>query len=213
MIAQIWLLLQQYDAIALYALLTVEETGVPIPIPGDLLMSFFGYRAHLGLTSWSAALLAGVAATQTGSCVLYHVGRKGGRPLLQRYGRYLHMTAQRQERIERGLSQYGGLAVFVGRLIPGMRCGSSFVAGVFGVRYLAFFVGTLASAIVWWSTFLYLGSRLGSWVVPAIEKHPYTLLVFAGFLALSSILPLYVRRQIQRESSRRPPDNVYEFGS
>lgn len=204
MIAQIWQLLQHYDTLALYVLLAIEESGIPIPIPGDLVMSYFGYRAHLGLTSWSAALLAGVAATQTGSCILYHIGRKGGRPLLQRYGRYLHLNEPKQVRIEGWLAKYGGFAVFLGRLVPGMRCGSSFVAGTFGVRYPAFFLGTLASATVWWSIFLYLGSRLGSWVAPVVEQHPHTLLVFLGFLVLTSLVPLYVRIQMGRDKARKP---------
>jgi len=210
---QIWDLLRHYDTVALYVLLTVEEIGIPIPIPGDLLMSFFGYRAHLGLTSWSSALLAGVAATQTGSCLLYHIGRKGGRPLLRRYGRYLHVNGSRQERIEKGLREHGGFAVFVGRLIPGMRCGSSFVAGVFGVRYPAFFLGTLASATVWWSMFLYLGSRLGTWVAPIVERNPYSLLVLAGFLTITAMLPLYVHFQIRREKAAEKAARVYELGS
>jgi membrane protein DedA with SNARE-associated domain len=201
LVAQIWLLLQHYDTLALYVLLAIEESGIPIPIPGDFVMSFFGYRAQLGLTPWYMALVAGVAATQTGSCILYHVGRKGGRPLLQRYGRYLHLDEARQDRIEGWLARYGGFAVFFGRLVPGMRCGSSFVAGTFGVRYTSFFLGTLASATVWWSIFLYLGSRLGSWVAPVVQEHPHTLLVFLGFLALTSLLPIYVRYRIGQEKA------------
>lgn len=204
MVAQIWLLLQHYDTLALYVLLSIEESGIPIPVPGDIVMSFFGYRAQLGLTSWYAALLAGVAATQTGSCILYHIGRKGGRPLLRRYGRYLHLNEQRQTRIEGWLAKYGGFAVFFGRLVPGMRCGSSFVAGTFRVRYSSFFLGTLASATVWWSLFLYLGSRLGSWVAPVVQEHPHTVLVFLGFLVITSLLPVYVRYQMGREQAIAP---------
>lgn len=203
MVAQIWLLLQHYDTVALYGLLAIEESGIPIPIPGDIVMSYFGYRAHLGLTSWSLALLAGVAATMTGSCLLYHIGRRGGRPLLRRYGRYLHLDEPKQVRIEGWLAKYGGFAVFLGRLVPGMRCGSSFVAGTFGVRYPAFFLGTLASAAVWWSLFLYLGSQLGSWVAPVVQKHPHTLLVFLGFMAITSLLPAYVRFQMGREKAAK----------
>lgn len=201
LVAQIWQLLQHYDTLALYVLLAIEESGIPIPVPGDIVMSFFGYRAALGITPWYSALLAGVAATQTGSCILYHIGRKGGRPLLRRYGQYLHLDERRQARIERWLARYGGFAVFFGRLVPGMRCGSSFVAGTFRVRYPSFFLGTLASAIVWWSVFLYLGSRLGSWVAPVVQEHPHTLLVFLGFLAITSLVPLYVRIRMNQEKA------------
>jgi membrane protein DedA with SNARE-associated domain len=210
LVAQIWQLLQHYDTLALYVLLAIEESGIPIPVPGDIVMSFFGYRAHLGLTPWYGALLAGVAATLTGSCILYHIGRRGGRPLLRRYGRYLHLDDARQNRIEGWLAKYGGFAVFFGRLIPGMRCGSSFVAGTFRVRYPSFFLGTLASAAVWWSVFLYLGSRLGSWVAPMVQEHPHTLLVFLGFLVVTSLVPVYVRFRMAQE---KPVDHPFEASS
>lgn len=199
---QIWLLLHHYDKLALLALLSIEESGIPIPVPGDLVMMYFGYRVHRGFDLWYQVLLCGVLATLIGSCILYQIGRRGGRPLLKRYGRYLHLNESRQERIESWLARYGGLAVFVGRLIPGMRCGSSFVAGTFGVPYPVFLIGTLASATVWWSLFIYLGAQIGPRVAPYVEDHPHTLLIFLGFLVLTSLLPLYVRFRMAKEHAQ-----------
>lgn len=207
MIHQIWFLLQHYDMAALFGLLTVEEAGVPIPIPGDIIMIYAGYRVHLGLMLWYEALLAGVLATLIGSCVLYHVGRRGGRPLLIRYGGYLHLDTKRQDRIERWLSRNGGLAVFLGRLIPGMRCGSSFVAGTFGVPYPTFVVATAASATVWWGTFLIIGSRLGALAAPLLARHHHAWLFLFAFVLLGAAVPLYVRFRMAQENdqlSKRP---------
>jgi membrane protein DedA with SNARE-associated domain len=200
-VEQVWHLLHHYDLAALLGLLTVEESGVPVPVPGDVVMMYAGYRVHLGLLIWYQALLCGVVATLLGSCILYNVGRRGGRPLLKKYGRFLHLDESRQERIERWLGRYGGLAVFAGRLIPGMRCGSSFVAGTFGVRFPMFVIATAASATVWWSIFLYLGSQLGRRFAPVVEGHPYSLFIFVGFVALMSLIPLYVRHRMAREES------------
>jgi membrane protein DedA with SNARE-associated domain len=150
---------------------------------------------------WWEALLCGVLATIIGSCILYNVGRRGGRPLLRRYGRYLHLTESRQFWLEGWLHRFGGLTVFVGRLIPGMRCGSSFVAGTFGVPYAPFLIGTTASAFVWWGVFLYLGAKLGRWVAPVFESHPYALYGFLGLIVMSSILPVYVHFRMSQERS------------
>jgi membrane protein DedA with SNARE-associated domain len=202
-VQHIWFLLHHYDKLALFGLLAIEESGIPIPVPGDVVMMYAGYQVRLGALIWYQALLCGVLATLVGSCVLYHVGRHGGRPLLQRYGRYLHLSADRQAQIERWLQRYGGLAVFVGRLIPGMRCGSSFVAGTFGVRYPTFVVATAASAVVWWGLFLYLGSQVGRWVAPMFQRHPQTVLIFLGFVVLTSVIPLYVRWRMGQENAAR----------
>jgi membrane protein DedA with SNARE-associated domain len=195
----VWYYLQHYDKLALLLLLAIEESGIPVPVPGDVVMMYAGFRVHRGLMVWYQVLLVGVLATLIGSCILYHIGRRGGRPLLKRYGRYLHLNDSRQQRIERWLDRYGGLAVFVGRLIPGLRCGSSFVAGTFGVPYPVFVVATAASATVWWGSFIFLGSRIGTWVAPIVEAHPKTLFVFLGMLVFSSLLPLYVRFRMEQE--------------
>jgi membrane protein DedA with SNARE-associated domain len=198
-VEQIWHLLHHHDLLALLGLLTVEESGVPVPVPGDVVMMYAGYRVHLGLVMWYQALLCGIVATLIGSCILYNVGHRGGRPLLKKYGRFLHLSVERQDRIEGWLGRYGGLAVFAGRLIPGMRCGSSFVAGTFGVPFPTFVLATAASATVWWSLFLYLGSQLGRRFAPLLASHPYGIFIFVGFIALISLIPLYVRFRMSRE--------------
>jgi membrane protein DedA with SNARE-associated domain len=202
LVQQIWFFLHHYDKIALFGLLTVEESGIPVPVPGDIVMMYAGHRVARGEMIWWQALLCGVIATIIGSCILYNIGRRGGRPLLRRYGRYLHLTESRQFWIEGWLHRFGGFAVFAGRLIPGMRCGSSFVAGTFGVPYPSFLLGTAASAFVWWGLFLYLGAKLGRWVAPVFEEHPYTVFVFLGLIVMSSIVPVYVHFRMGQERSR-----------
>jgi membrane protein DedA with SNARE-associated domain len=202
MVEQIWFLLHHYDKAALFGLLTLEESGIPIPVPGDMLMMYAGFRVHRGLMLWYEALLCGIIATIVGSFILYHLGRRGGRPLLLKYGPYLHLTVERQARIERWLGQHGGLAVFAGRLIPGMRCGSSFVAGTFCVPYPTFVIATAASATVWWSIFLYLGSQLARWVGPLFDSHPYTIYFFLGLIVLSALVPLYAHIRMRRDAGR-----------
>lgn len=199
MVEQIWYLLHHYGKIALFLLLTIEESGVPVPVPGDLVMLYYGYRVHLGDLIWYQVLLIGVVATLIGSCILYHVGKHGGRPLLRRYGRYVHLTESRQSWIERWLARHGGLAVFVGRLIPGMRCESSFMAGTFGVPYPTFVVATAASATVWWGTFIFLGSHFGTAVAPILEDHPSLPFVLVGLIILGSLVSLYVRIRTSQE--------------
>lgn len=198
----IWQFIVHHNALTLYALLSVEESGIPIPVPGDLVMMFAGYRVHAGFLQWYQALGAGVLATLTGSFILYHIGRQGGRPLLHRYGPYLHLTPSRQERIEHWLTRYGASAVFIGRLIPGMRCGSSFLAGTFEVAYPSFFVATAASAAVWWGAWIFIGSRVGRWVMPVLRERPFALAGFVVMVVFCSGLATYVHFRIAREKQQ-----------
>jgi siroheme synthase (precorrin-2 oxidase/ferrochelatase) len=112
------------------------------------------------------------------------------------------LASMLRARIERWLGQHGGLAVFAGRLIPGMRCGSSFVAGTFCVPYPTFVIATAASATVWWSIFLYLGSQLARWVGPLFDSHPYTIYFFLGLIVLSALVPLYAHIRMRRDAGR-----------
>jgi membrane protein DedA with SNARE-associated domain len=195
----IWFLLHHHSLAAVFGLLTVEESGIPVPVPGDMVMMYLGYQVHRGLLIWWEALLSGVLATLVGSFILYQVGRRGGRPLLRKYGRYLHLDETRLKTVEGWLNRHGSVAVFGGRLIPGMRCASSFAAGTFGVPYPNFFVGTLGSAVVWWGLFLFLGNRLARWIGPAIESNRFAPFMFVGVILFSVLLPLYIRHRMSRE--------------
>src|SRR6516164_4559924 len=87
-----WALLtfNQHQLALLFVLLAIEESGIPIPVPGDTFVLLAGDQArHLGPHSL-AVLAASTAAVVVGSSVLFCVVRWGGRPLVERYGRYLH---------------------------------------------------------------------------------------------------------------------------
>ncbi len=195
----IWFLLHHHSLAAVFGLLTIEESGIPVPVPGDMVMMYLGYQVHRGLLIWWEALLCGVVATLVGSFILYQIGRRGGRPLLRKYGRFLHLDERRLKTVEGWLNRHGSVAVLAGRLIPGMRCASSFAAGTFGVPYPKFFLGTLVSAVLWWGTFLYLGNRLARWIGPAIESNRYAPFMIVGVVLFSIVVPVYVRYRMSRE--------------
>jgi membrane protein DedA with SNARE-associated domain len=169
---------------ALFLILLIQEAGIYVPLPGNWLMAFAGVRAAEGAMSAPLALLAGVAATILGATALYWLARRGGRPLVDRHGHRFGLTQSRLARVELALVRWGLLAVFVGRLVPGVRCGSSFAAGLLGVRFAPFLAATAASAFVWWGFWLWLGWSLG----PALlQRFDATSGQFLAVVALVSL--------------------------
>ena len=143
----------------LFLFLLVEETGVPLLIPGDTLIILAGSRDR---TLAGALVVIGVAALAStlGSSILYGLMRRGGRPLLDRYGPRLHLDAHRVARLERQFQRHGAIAIVIGRLVPGFRTPTTVMAGVFGVPYRTFVPSTTVAAVIWAAAYFYLGAAL-----------------------------------------------------
>jgi len=192
-IAQIVLdLFHAYELPALFIAIAIEEAGIPIPIPGDALVMLAGAEAHS--TPGHALAVIGVSslAVFLGSSLLYALMRRGGHPLLVKYGKYLHITERRIANMKTWLEHRGRLAIIAGRLIPGLRIPTTVLAGSSGVSYREY-AGTAAIAAVVWSCFYYaVGGILGraapvAWaiVADALDNLP-SWLVFAGLLLLAT---------------------------
>jgi membrane protein DedA with SNARE-associated domain len=96
--------LDEHALLALFVWLLLEEAGLPMPVPGDLVILAAGARLGYGQFHWGVAVLLIEAATLLGSTALFWIARWGGRPLLLRFGRYLHVDAARLARTEASCS-------------------------------------------------------------------------------------------------------------
>src|SRR3712207_6574843 len=133
--------MEEHLVTALFFWLLLEESGIPMPLPGDLAILLAGARVGQGQLNLLLALLLIQAATLLGASVLYWVARRGGRPMLLRYGKFLQLGPDRLARAEDFLQRRGFLAVVAGRVIPGLRIPTTVVAGALGVRYPVFLLG------------------------------------------------------------------------
>ena len=129
--------LDQHGLVSAFVVLLLEEAGVPLPVPGDVLMLVVGVRVHQAhLVLWQV-LAVMEAATVLGAGILYVVSARAGRPLLHRYGRFLRLSPAR---LGRGrLDPTGRLAAIVLlRLVPGLRIATVVGCGIFGVPFRLF---------------------------------------------------------------------------
>ncbi|HEV7663341.1 MAG TPA: DedA family protein [Chloroflexota bacterium] len=151
------------EALGLFLFLVLEEAGVPIWfIPGDTLVMAAGARPGNTPGTVLQILLAATAGAFVGSSVLYTIVRRGGRPMLDRYGHVLHLNESRISTLQGWLQRYGPLAIVAGRLIPGLRTPTTVMAGLFEVPYWMFAPSTAVAALLWALLYFFAGSLLAS---------------------------------------------------
>ena len=126
----------QYTALAL--LITVEEAGVPLPLPGALAVVFMGFQVSSGRAAALRVVLVIVASATLGASLLYWLSRIIGLTLVDRYGSYLRVTRPRLAKFEQWINSHGALVIVVGRLIPGLRIAVAVGSGIAKVPFRRF---------------------------------------------------------------------------
>src|SRR6202011_2615251 len=141
--------LDRHGLLAAFVFLLVEEAGVPVPVPGDVLMLILGVRARQGFVPLWQAVATTWAGTMIGSTFLYFAARSAGRGLVYRYGRFIRLTPERLDKAEVWLKRHGSRAVFLGRLVPGLRIVTAVACGVFEIPFRVFFPAMSLGALLY----------------------------------------------------------------
>jgi membrane protein DedA with SNARE-associated domain len=141
-------------------LLMVAESAC-IPLPSELTMPFAGALAATGRLDLVTAIVVGVLGNLVGSYVAWAVGKVGGRPLLERFGRLVRLDQHDLRRAERWFERRGELTVLVSRLIPVVRTFISLPAGVADMAPVRFGVYTILGCIPWTVALAVAGYELG----------------------------------------------------
>jgi membrane protein DedA with SNARE-associated domain len=157
------LFIAHYGLFALFLILTVEEAGVWLPLPGDVIILYFGYRLARSPDPIAAAalvLLVITVAVVCGSSLLYFVTRRWG-GFIRRLGRVLHIDERRERQIQSWIQSHGQWVVIVGRIIPGLRIPTTVVCGSSEMPFAQFLPAVSIAAFVWGLTYLCLGASGG----------------------------------------------------
>lgn len=189
-----------YVGVAL--MMTLESAA--LPIPSELILPFAGWSVARGIaepltgTAWSywGAVVAGVIGNTAGSCVGYAIGAFGGRPLVQRYGRYVLISAHDLDVAERWFARYGEATVFFSRMLPIVRTFISIPAGVARMPLWRFLVFSILGAVPWVLLLVWAGVTLGDhWVDVKQQLRGLDYLVAAAVVGLAA---LFVWRHVKR---------------
>jgi len=142
------------------------------------------FGAEIQSTSWGYVVmaLAGGLGYWVGSILGWGIGRYGGHPLLERHGRWLHVTPENLERAEIWFERRGDAAVFLGRIVPVVRSFISIPAGVLEMRLAPYAVSTMLGSLIWSFGFAGAGVAVGEGWETFHEKSRYADYVFVALL-------------------------------
>jgi membrane protein DedA with SNARE-associated domain len=167
------------------ALMGIESAC--IPLPSEIIMPFAGYVVYLGHFNLYLAATAGAAGCNLGSAIAYWIGAKGGRPLVERYGRWVMLSHRDLEWVTEFFERYGSITVLVARLLPIVRTFIAFPAGIAKMAQTRFHVYTFIGSWPWCFVLAYAGKKLGErWHTdPRFEQwfHRFHLIVEVALLA------------------------------
>jgi membrane protein DedA with SNARE-associated domain len=177
-----------YGAVGyLGVLLAMGIESAMVPLPSELILPYAGFLVsdqtqiepltHGPWQFWVVVVIATIGNT-LGSLVAYAIGAYGGRPFLERWGRYLLIRPHEIELADRFFERYGAATVFVGRLLPIVRTFISFPAGVTRMPLAPFIVYSTLGALPWSALLVYAGTVLGAhWVDIRHALQPFDLAI------------------------------------
>jgi len=149
-----------------------------IPLPSELIMPFAGYLVFQGAMNLVWVATAGAIGCNVGSLVAYEIGCYGGRPLVERYGRWILMGRRELDAADRFFARWGYLAVFVGRLLPVIRTFIALPAGIARMPRIRFHIYTFLGSWPWCFGLAWLGMKLGeNWRLIGKYLHKFDVVI------------------------------------
>ena len=194
-------IVESHGWLAVLALMFLENV-VP-PIPSELIMPLAGFHASRGHMSFIGAIAAGTAGSVLGALPLYYLGRFVGRDRLRRWivrhGHWLALSPEDFDAAGEWFEKHRGTAVFLCRLVPGVRSLISIPAGLHNMPMPQFLVYTAAGTAIWAALLAFLGKFLGQ-NYGRVEKWlgPATYLILGGVVIAYVIRVIRLRRKAHR---------------
>jgi membrane protein DedA with SNARE-associated domain len=177
----------------IFFLMLAESCG--IPMPSEVIMPFSGFLVVDGRLSLWLIVIIGTFGNLAGSLLAYWIGFKGGRPLIEKYGKYILISKHDLDIADRWFKKYGDWAVFFGRLLPIIRTYISFPAGIAKMNIRRFAVFTFIGALPWCYLFAWLGIKMGSnWDLIRTKLHNFDLAIAC---LLAAVIIIYIWRHFK----------------
>lgn len=177
-----------------------------IPLPSEIIMPLSGWMLikakGLDANYTFLAGFYGAIGNLLGSLIAYWLGRWGGRPAIERYGRYVLVSQHDLDTADRWFSRYGSFAVFFSRMLPVVRTFISFPAGIARANLAMFVALTFAGSLPWSTALAYAGFVLGEhWEQIRSAMRPFDVPII---IVLVALVGLYVYRHIKQSRAGLP---------
>lgn len=185
----------------LFAVMTLANIGAPIG--SEVVLPAAGAMVAKGLLSslWLAIAVA-VAAELSGQSIGYAIGRFGGRPFVDRYGKYVRFHHAELERVEAFFARYGKFAIFICRFVPVIRGIVGIPAGIAEMPLGAFYFWTFCGSLIFCGGLILAGNALGEHsqaVIAAVQKYALLIIVLA---VAAAVLFLFVQNRRRKSPEK-----------
>lgn len=185
-----------YGGVAL--MMAIESACVPLP--SEIIMPFSGYLVYQGQFSLWGVSLAGAIGCVIGSVFAYWIGYVGGRPLAEKYGKYLLVTKHDLDIADNFFKKYGNTAVFISRLLPVIRTFISLPAGIAKMNFWQFVTYTFLGSLPFCFLLAYIGEKMGeNWNTLGVYFHKFDVVI--GVVIIIGVV-WFVRRHIRIKKTK-----------
>jgi membrane protein DedA with SNARE-associated domain len=150
---------EQHSYLILFAVIVLELLA--LPISGEFFMGYAGYLVFQGKMSYFLSVLTAIIAGGIGTTVTYWLGRIGGYKLIEKYGRYIHLSPKTYDKIASWMERSGSKLLVFAYFIPGIRHFTGYVSGISRMPYRTFITPAYVGASLWGFCFITLGKALG----------------------------------------------------
>ena len=183
-------------------ILTMGIESACIPLPSEIIMPFSGYLVFTGRFNLLGVSVAGAFGCVVGSVVAYWAGILGGRPFIERYGKYILLSHRDLNTAERWFNKYGDWAIFFSRLLPVIRTFISLPAGIARMNFPKFIIYTFLGSLPWCFALALVGKILGeNW--QSIRKYFHGAdIVIAAAILLGIAFFIYRHLKPQKSSNQ-----------
>jgi membrane protein DedA with SNARE-associated domain len=196
--------LNHYSYFAVGGFITLEDFG--IPVPGETILIAAAVYAGAGRLNIFMVGVVAVVAAIIGDNIGYAIGFFGGRALVLRFGKYVHLTEDRLDKAESFFAKYGGVVVAGARFIEGLRQANGIVAGISRMAWPRFLAFNALGAVLWvglWTTVGYLAGSNITAIYNGISRYSLYLLIALIVVVVALVVRHVIRRRRRSKSSRQ----------
>ncbi|HEX3825142.1 MAG TPA: DedA family protein [Mycobacteriales bacterium] len=190
--------LEHYGYLAVGGVLLLENIG--LPLPGETILIAASLYAATGKLNIVLVAIIAIIASSAGSAIGYAIGVYGGRPLAERYGKYVFLTSERLDKTEEFFKRRGWAVVMLGRFVEGVRQAAGVIAGISDMNFWRFLTFTVLGATLWVATWTTVGEVAGDHVT-TISHYATYVAEGIGVLIVLLVIRAVVRSRRKRETS------------
>jgi membrane protein DedA with SNARE-associated domain len=180
-------LAHQFGYIGIFAGMAIESSL--IPLPSEIVMIPAGILVFQGKMNFLMATLCGTLGSYFGSALNYIGAYYLGRPFIEKYGKYFLLPKHKLQSVENFFNKYGGISIFIARLLPVIRHFISIPAGFAKMNFYRFSLYTLLGSFIWMVVLTYIGYKIGQNIELLHKVMP---IVKYGTIALCVVIIAYI---------------------